>query len=261
MFRAVTKNTNKFKALFEFLFQNMTTADFTIDETGMHLENLTTQNILISLFLPAENFTEYTFTYKEPIHIGLANHINKEFFKSVKNKDKIIMSITKPYVFDLEKMTEKQPAKKNKNVEDIPTPVPIVHSLSVHVEETQNIIPNECDDLESDPVLLPSSSFVDWCKSISNTNLINVTKSFGQIKFQFDTCRSVKTLKFGEENQSDVESVYHQFTSEQFSRISKINSFVTEHIQVKFEPRKPLYFMCKSSVGHVKIFFFPKINE
>ena len=59
MFKAVTKHTGRFKSLFEVIFQNMTTADFTIDKTGMFLEHITTQNLLISVFLPAENFEEY----------------------------------------------------------------------------------------------------------------------------------------------------------------------------------------------------------
>lgn len=96
MFKAVTKYTGLFMSLFEIIFLNMTTADFTIDKTGMFLEHLTTQNILIYVFLPAENFEEYMFDEEEPIHVGLGQHINKEFFKSIKNKDVITMSITKP---------------------------------------------------------------------------------------------------------------------------------------------------------------------
>jgi len=177
MFKAVTKHTGRFKSLFEFIFQNMTTADFTIDKKGMFLEHITTQNLLISVFLPAENFEEYVFDETEPIHVGLGQHINKEFFKSVKNKDVITLSITKPYIFDFEKRTDTNDS---------------VQSLSVSIEDTQNITPIEHDIYNTTPVLIAHNIYTDWCKSISNTTTIDVTKNMGQIQFLFDTGRSVK---------------------------------------------------------------------
>ena len=161
------KSYGRFKSLFEVIFQNMTTADFTIDKTGMFLEQLTTQNLLISVFLPAENFEEYVFDEDEPIHVGLGQHINKEFFKSVKNKDIITMSITKQHVFDFEKRIEANDS---------------VQTLSVSIEDTQNITPIEHDTFETKPVLIAHNIYTDWCKSISNTTTIDVTKNMGQIR-------------------------------------------------------------------------------
>lgn len=242
MFKAVTKYTGRFKSLFEVIFQNMTTADFTIDKNGMFLEHHTTQNLLISVFLPAEDFSEYVFNSDEPIHVGLGQHINKEFFKSVKNKDIIMMSITKPYMFDFEKCTDDDS----------------IQSLVVSIEDTQNITPIKHDIYESNPVFITHSIYIDWCKSISNTTTIDVTKNMGQIQFLFDTGRSVKTLKSGKEDKNNIDLVHQQYYSEQFTRISKISSFVSEPIEVRLEMDKPLYFLCKSTIGTMKIFMFKK---
>jgi len=246
MFKAVTKYTGRFKSLFEVIFQNMTTADFTIDKTGMFLEHLTTQNLLISVFLPAENFEEYIFDDDEPMHVGLGQHINKEFFKSVKNKDVITMSITTPHKFDFEKRTEANDS---------------VQSLSISIEDTQNITPIEHDEFESKPVLIAHNIYTDWCKSISNTTTIDVTKNMGQIQFMFDTGRSIKTLKSGKEDKTDIDLVHQTYYSEQFTRISKISSFVSEPIDIRFEADKPLYFLCKSPIGTMKVFMYMKSKD
>jgi len=245
MFKVVTKHTGRFKSLFEVIFQNMTTADFTIDKTGMFLEHLTTQNLLISVFLPADNFDEYIFDEEEPLHIGLGQHINKEFFKSVKNKDIITMSITKPNTFEFEKSSDEDS----------------VQSLSVKIQDTQNIYPIEHETFKSKPVLIAHNIYTDWCKSISNTTTIDVTKNMGQIQFIFDTGRSVKTLKSGKEDTNDKELVYHQYYSEQFTRISKMSSFVSEPIEIRLEGEKPLYFLCKSPIGTMKIFMYKTKDE
>jgi hypothetical protein len=245
MFIAETKYTGRFKALFEVIFQNMTTADFTIDKTGMFLEHLTTQNLLISVFLPADNFEKYVFDEEEPIHVGLGHHISKEFFKSVKNKDVITMSITKPHTFDFVKISDNYS----------------VQSLSVSIEDTQNITPIEHETFSSNPVLITHNDYTDWCKSISNTTTIDATKEMGQIEFLFDTGRSKKTLKTGKEDKNDRELVHQQYYSDQFTRISKMSSFVSEPIEVRLEQDKPLYFLCKSPIGTMKIFMYMKSKD
>ena len=246
MFKAVTKYTGRFKSLFEVIFQNMTTADFTIDKSGMFLERMTNQKLLISVFIPAENFEEYFFDEEEPIHVGLGQHISKEFFKSVKNKDVITMSITKPHTFDFEKKSEANDS---------------VQSLSVSIQDTQNITPIEHETFDSSPVLITHNTYTDWCKSIANTTTIEATKNMGQIQFLFETGRSTKTLKSGKEDKNDRELVHQQYYSDQFTMISKMSSFVSEPIEVRLEKDKPLYFLCKSPIGTMKIFMYMKSKD
>jgi hypothetical protein len=242
MFKAVTKYAGKFKSLFEVIFQNVTTAHFTIDEKGMFLEQLTTQNLLISIFLPAENFEEYVFQNPEPIHVGLGHHINKEFFKSIKNKDVITMSITKPYIFDFEKTTDFS-----------------VQSLAVSMEDIQNIIPMHQELYGVEAVKITNADFNQMCRSF-NANTINVIKTNGQIQISFDTGRSVKTFKLGKENKSDSDLVHQMYSTEQFTRVSKISSF-SKDIKVFLENDRPLHFLCESAIGTMKLFIFPKPED
>lgn len=245
MFRAVTKYAGKFKALFEVLFQNMTTVCFTIDKKGLFLEHLTTQNLIISVFLPAENFEEYIFDEKEPIYIGLGSHINKEFFKYVKNKDTVILSITKDFIFDFEKRSE---------IDDC------VQSLAVSIENIQNITPINHDKYEASPVTICSINFNQMCRSF-NSPTLNVTRSNGQITFSFETGISTKSLQFGKLNNSDSSLSYQTYYSDQFSRINKISSFISEPIEVYAENSLPLYLHCKSSIGIMKVYISPKNDQ
>lgn len=245
MFRAVTKYAGKFKALFEVLFQNMTTVCFTIDKKGLFLEHLTTQNIIISVFLPAENFEEYIFDEDEPIYIGLGSHINKEFFKYVKNKDIVIFSITKDYIFDFEKKSE---------VDDC------VQALAVSIENIQNITPINHAKYDTLPVKISSINFNQMCRSF-NSPMLNVTKTNGQIIFSFETGISTKSLKFGKENNSDNLLSHQSYYSDQFSRISKISSFISEPIEVYAEDSLPLYLRCTSLIGTMNVFISPKNLE
>jgi len=58
-----------------------------------------------------------------------------------------------------------------------------------------------------------------------------------------------------------MELVHQQYYSEQFTRISKMSSFVSEPIEIRLEAEKPLYFVCKSPIGVIKIFMYMKSNE
>lgn len=245
MFRAVTRYAGKFKSLFEVLFQNMITARLTIDKKGIFLEEYTNQNILISVFLPAEKFEEFTFNDDEPIHLGLGNHINKEFFKSIKNKDVIIMTINNPYVFEFE--------KRNNNDESVQT-------LSTKTESIQNITPMNHPEFTSLPIKIKSSDFNQTCKSF-NAPTLTVTKDKGCINFSFDTGRSIKTLKSGKEDLTNLALIHQTYYDEQFTRINKISSFVTEPIEVFMEADKPLYLLCKSSIGNMKIFIYEQSTD
>lgn len=245
MFRAVTKYAGKFKALFEVLFQNMTTVCFTIDKKGLFLEHLTTQNLIISVFLPAEKFEEYIFDGEDPIHIGLGSHINKDFFKHVKNKDTVVLSITKDFIFDFEKKSD---------VDDC------VQSLSVSIENIQNITPINHDLYESSPVKISSINFNQMCRSF-NYPMLNVTRTNGQIIFSFETGISTKSLTFGKENNSDNLLSHQSYYSDQFSRINKISSFISDPIDVYAEGSLPLYLHCTSLIGTMNVFISPKNLE
>jgi len=240
MFNAKTKYAGKFKALFEVLFQNMTSACFTIGKKGLRLEHKTTQNIVISVFLPADQFEEYTFTDPEPIHIGLGGNINKEFFKYVKNKDIIIMSITKPFIFDFERENTSDSCQCK---------------LSMSIETIQNITPFTHDTYTCDPVPISASSFNHLCRSFTPTSTINIMKSGGQVSVSNDTGISSRTVIFGDKT-NDTEMNYQTFYTEQFSRISKLSSFINKPIDAYVEQDKPICLKCTSDIGYVDVYIY-----
>jgi len=239
MFNARTKYAGKFKALFEVLFQNMTSACFTIGKDGLHLEHKTTQNIVISVFLPAETFEEYIFDEQDPIHIGLGVNVNKEFFKYVKNKDTIVMSITRPFIFDFEREGDD------------------VMKLSMSIETIQNITPFEHAKYICKPVSISPTSFNQLCRSFAPTSTtINIEKSHGQVSVSNDTGISSRTLIFGNKTTetNDTEMVVKTFYTEQFSRISKLSSFISRPIEAYVEHDKPVYLKCISDIGNVNVY-------
>jgi len=245
MFYAVSKHGGKFKALFEVIFQNMTTACFTIDKKGMFMENRTTQNILFTIFLPASSFQEYVYDFDEPKYIGLNSHINKEFFKHIKHKDVFSMKMSKPFIFDFEKNTED-------NVKLI---------LSVSIENIQNIKPMNLLVYTTPSIPLSSANFNQICRSFNSIPVISLTKCTGQLTFSFETGITTKTMVFGKEQPIESDMIHFMYYADQFVRINKISSFVTDPIEVRMEANKPLYFYCNSVVGLMKIFIYPKIDN
>lgn len=241
MFLAKTKNSGKFKALFEVLFQNITTVCMTIDAKGMRSEILTNQNILILVDLPAENFDEYVFDFDKPQHVGLGSHIN-QFFKSVKNKTHIIFSINKPLVLDIAIISQ---------VDDY------VVSLMATVENTQNIAKTAIATYDQSAVRISNTTFNQVCKSFKSP-LVNVTKRNGQLSFSFEISGiSIKTVTFGKASPEDVNLFFQTFKSDQFVRICKISSFASHPIEIYAEKEKPLAVFVKSTAGTVKLLLSP----
>lgn len=244
MFSATTKFAGKFKALFEILFQNMTTVCFTINKTGLYLETITTQNVLISLELPAQNFDNYVFDEIEPLHIGLGSIISKQFFNSVKNKDIVTFEIKKPYIFECIKQSEDY----------------CVHTLAVSIEEIQNITPQEHDQYSTSPINIEKTTFNQMCRSFTTPD-IAVTQKNKQIHFIFETGISTKTLTFGEYDKNDITLVHQSYVTDQITRIKKIAAFINKPIQVFVEKDKPLHFLCTSDIGVLKIFIPFKTHD
>lgn len=239
-FIAKTKYSSRFKSLFELLFQNMTTACFTIDKTGILLETITTQNILLKVNLPAECFEEYVFEGDGPMHIGLGIHIN-QFFKTVKNKTSIEFSIKQPYIFDI------KVASKTDNC---------VVSLSANIEAVQNIAPEMVEKYISEPVEIMNTDLSKMCRSFKAQ--VFVTKKCSQLEFSC-TLENIykKNFLFGKESSDDIGLFHQSYNADQFSRISKVSSFINQPVKVYAEEGKPLLFDCSSEIGTIKVFMTP----
>ena len=244
MFIAKTSYAGKLKALFEVLFSNMSTVCLMIDEWGIHSEILTTQKLLICVDLPSEYFEEYFFDFTEPQYIGLGSHVN-QFFKSLKNKTIVKLSIDKPFVLDIESKS---------TVDDC------LVTYSANIESTQNIASCPIETYQCEGVAISSSNFSQMCKSFK-TPFLNVTKRDGQILFSFELQgMSLKTLEFGKKHPEDTSLYFNTFKSDNFIRLSKLSSFVTEPIKIYAERSsltgedKKLMIEAKSVIGTVKIY-------
>jgi hypothetical protein len=241
-FKAVTKHAGKLKTLFEVIFLNTTTANWTIDQSGMLLEEMTTQKMLINIFLPASFFDEYVFE-GEPAYVGLGSHINREFFKSVKNKDVVTLYMTTPWTLCFQKANDN-----------------ISQTLEVATQDIQVIQPVLLPRFTRPAVQMHGDSFNQLCRSFT-TPIIEVTKTNGRVSFSFSTGRSVKTLTCGQEDKHDLDLLHRSFYSEQFSRISKIHSFASSPIDIFYEQNAPLCLQCKSQIGTITVLVYEKQDD
>ena len=241
-FKAITKHSGKLKTLFEVIFFNVGTANWQINKSGMLLEEVTKQNLLIKIFLPAESFDEYHFEGQTTLNVGLGSNIIKEFFKSVKNKDKISMSMVGPYDFLFEKNGD-------------------TNSQSLKVSTENFIVINQVfPEYTSQPIDLPGAEYSQLCRSFT-TPLLTVTKQNGEVVFTFATGRSEKKLRCGKRDFKDSNLIHRDFYCEQFNRLSKINSFATSPIKIYYEPDKPLCFVANSSIGVMTIIIEQKQED
>lgn len=243
-FKAVTNHSGKLKTLFEIIFLNLQTATLKINADGVLLEERTTQNLFIRVFLPADKFDEYYFHGTEKSYsIGISNNINKEFFKSVKNKDKITMEMSGPFDFIFK--------KEDKD---------IVQSLSVTVQDVFILQPERVVDYSTNYIQLPPKEYSQLCRSFATLKM-TVTKQYGQVIFGFKTPRSEKKLICGLKNQNDIEMFHREYYCEQFSRLSKIQSLSNEDIKVYYQKENPLKFVIQNELMDFQVMIYEQKNE
>lgn len=237
MFSARTSQSGKLKALFDVLFSNTQDVTLTISKSGIESEITTINDVNICVSLPADKFESYEFTFDEPIYIGLGSHVNA-FFKSLKNKTVVTLSITKPYTLDVCLTCDD---------------CSITYSASYIC--AQNISPTQgCEYDASRSFSVSSSMFNSMCKSFSKTDTVAATKSEGQLSFSFELAGiASKTLTFGHRDPTQQASYFCRFKSDSFVRIGKLSSFATKPIKICAENNKPLMIHAESTLGMVKV--------
>lgn len=238
MFLAKTTYSGKLKSLFEVLFSNTDTVCLTIDGRGITSEKLTTNGSLISVYLPAGSFDEYVFTFDEPQYIGLGNHINA-FFKTLRNKTTVTLGISTPFTLDIIVSAKEEDG--------------CLESNSATVISIQNVAPAAVYEYSKDYTVVPCSNFNTMCKSFSKSDVLDVSKSKGQLSFSFELAGiASKTLTFGTKT-SDNDLYHRQFKSDVFVRIGKLASFA-DQIRIYAESDKPMLIEAISPLGTVKVF-------
>jgi hypothetical protein len=249
IFQAQTKYSNRLKSLFELLFNNMSTACFTIDDLGIHLKTQTTQNILLEVNLEAELFDTYIMSSPEPIHIGLGSYINQSF-KTIKNKSMVEFSIETP---------ERLTITITSDADDCE------FKLSTATENVQNVsmIPHCVYNVVATKI--PTSRFSSMCRLFKENPFFTVTKDKGLLQFKSGVDEIyTKHFQFGKENVTDTSLVHDVYKSDQFSRIAKIVSFCSDAnklLDISAEEKKPLMIHAICEIGSLKAYIFPTDGE
>lgn len=243
-FRAKTKYANRFKSLFELLFNNMSTVCLTIDQSGIILKTTTTQNITFDITLPADKFDEYVFDSVEPLHVGLGNKV-KKFFKTVKNKSTVEFSIIDPFLFDIKVTSLDNNCKSY---------------LSINIASVQNIAPFDSIEYTVPSVNVPNTNFSKMCRTFM-TPTFYLSKTNGELEFGSTMPDIFKeTFRFGTMNSTDTSLFHQQYRTDQIIRIIKMSSLVPKHISIYAEHGLPLLIKSTSEIGIVKTHIYSLVE-
>jgi proliferating cell nuclear antigen PCNA len=256
IFKAKTHCAYTIKILAELLQNNIKTACFEIDESGIKLCMMDHhRTILIKVSLESENFTLYKFKCKDKLFLGInLNHFHK-MLKSIKKKDSMQLFINDDAPNDL-------------GIKVIPKENNRITTSFVTIQEIQTI---DIDIPEGygKPIIVPSSEYQKMCKDMTHIgSMINVVARNFHIKFRCNAGGVMKRhVEFGEMGDSDDEEEkdnniieYNQdFDTEQLSRITKMAGLST-NMQIYPKKGKPLLF--KSSIGSLgKISIYIKSKD
>tara|TARA_Y100000389_G_scaffold38387_2_gene32741 strand:- start:2545 stop:3255 length:711 start_codon:yes stop_codon:yes gene_type:complete len=210
---------------------------------------------LVDLSLSGENFSLYKFKFTEKFCLGLnLNHFHK-MLKSIKKKDSLQLFI------DSEACTELC-------IRTIPKENTRITTSGIKIQQIQNIdidIPSGYGK----PVIVPSSEFQKMCKDLSSIGSVNITvcaRDF-HIEFIADADGILKRkVTFGENEDSDDEDTKNvdeynaTFTTDQFSRITKLAG-LSNTMQI-FPANSKLPLLFRSNVGSLgKISIYVKSKE
>lgn len=256
IFKAKTHCAYTIKILAELLQNNIKTACFEIDESGIKLCMMDHhRTILIEITLDSENFTLYKFKAKEKLFLGInLNHFHK-MLKSIKKKDSMQLFINDDAPNDL-------------GIKVIPKENNRITTSFVTIQEIQTI---DIDVPEGygKPIIVPSSEYQKMCKDMAHIGSgINIVAKNFHIKFRCNAGGVMKrNVEFGEMGDSDEEEEeekniveYNQdFDTDQLSRITKMAG-LSSNIHIYPKKGKPLLF--KSSIGSLgKISIYIKSKD
>jgi len=243
IFRAKTDQGYIMKLLAELLQNNIKDAGFQINETGIFLKTIdSNQSTFIDLQLSHDKFNIYKFISPTPLHVGLnVSHYHK-MLKSIKKSDAVELYI------DDENRTDfgiKIFSKANNKMSESVIKIQTIQTIDVELPKGyKNSIP------------IPSPEFQKMIKSMTSVSSeITIKAKNYRIRFEADAGGIMKkNTEFGETNENYEDEtpdyIYNEvFNSMQLSKISKlsgVNSSSSGIIQV-FPNEEALLF--KSQVG------------
>jgi proliferating cell nuclear antigen PCNA len=243
-FKAKTREGHCMKVMAELLQNNIKTAYFKVDETGISLCMMDThRTILINMDLDANNFTVYKYKRDETMFIGInLTHFHK-MLKSIKKRDSIELFIDDETPTDL---GIKVIPKENNRTTTSYIKIQEIQNLKIHIPEGYG-----------KPIIVPSGEFQKMCKGMAHigTSILITAKAF-QIQFACDAGGVMKRVTdFGEPDESDSDSddekdekdkYTDEFNTDQLMRITKLAG-LSQNIQIF--PKEGLPLLFKSSIG------------
>jgi proliferating cell nuclear antigen PCNA len=246
IFKCKTREGYAFKVLSELLLNNIKTACFEIDETGIRLRMMNNhRTILIDLVLEADKFAVYKYRSNEKMCIGVnLTHFHK-MLKSVKKKDSIQLFISDDAPTDL-------------GMKVIPKETNRVTTSHIKIQTIQNI-DIDLPEGYSRPVLVPSSDFQKMCKGLAQiSNQTRIMSKGFLIRFSSDAGGVMKRFtEFGETEDTDSDSddeksncaeYDEEFDTEQLISVTKLSG-LSMSMQIYTRNENPL--LIRSDIGGI----------
>lgn len=257
IFKAKTNQAYILKILAELLQNNIKTAYFEIDASGIKLCMMDYhKTILTDVTLDSENFILYKYKSPDPkLYLGInLNHFHK-MLKSIKKKDSIQLFINDDAPNDL-------------GIKVIPRENNRITTSYIKIQSTQTLeidIPTGYGK----PIIVPSSEYQKMVKDMTHIgSVINVLAKDFHITFICDAGGVMKRhVEFGEFEDSDSDNdsdndtpIYCQnFNTEQLARITKMAG-LSSNMQIY--PKKGLPLLFKSNIGSLgKISIYIKSKD
>ena len=256
LFKAKTQMGYTIKILAELLQNNIKTACFEVDDTGIELCMMDNhRRILINVNLLSENFNIYRFRAPKKLFLGInLSHLHK-MLKNIKKKDSVSLFINEDNPTEL--AIEVTPRDRNR-----------VTTSHVKIQARQNL-EIEIPVGYGKPIIVPSGEYQKMCKDLNNiASIITVTSKKYLIQF---SCNAggvySREVVFGEKEEEDEdndeidisEEYVENFDTEHLIRIIKIAGLST-NMQIYPKTNLPLLF--RSNVGNLgKISIYIKCRK
>jgi proliferating cell nuclear antigen PCNA len=256
IFKAKTREGYAFKVLAELLQNNIKTACFEVDQSGIRLRMMDHhRTILIDLELESDSFSVYKYKSSEKLYIGInLTHLHK-MLKSIKKRDSIQLFIDDSSPTDL-------------GIKVIPKENNRVTTSFIKIQNIQNL-DIDLPEGYGKPVIVPSGEFQKMCKGLTHiSNLTHITSKGFLIRFSSDAGGVMKrSTEFGETEDSDSDTedkeddspdYEEDFDTEQLTRITKLAG-MGGTIQIYPKNENPLLFRSTvGSLGKISIYLKSK---
>jgi len=253
IFKAKTCEGYVMKVLAELLQNNIKTACFEVDDSGIRLCMMDHHRmILIQLEMEADNFTIYKYRKDEKMFLGINLLHFHQMLKSIKKRDSVEFFIDDKSPTDL-------------GIKVIPKENNRITTSYVKIQGHQNLR-IDVPEGYSKPIIVPSGEYQKMCKGMVRIgNTVKITSKGFQIRFTCDAGGVMKRVtEFGEPEDSDVESdddekddVYdysEDFKTDQLTRITKLAG-LSQTMQIYPQDGTPLLFRSNiGSLGKISIY-------